>query len=180
MRAAYLLGFRGAGKTTLGRGLARGVGWTFLDLDEEWEKRNGISILNFVERNGEQRFRETESLLLAEVNYLACTERLPQPLVIATGGGIVDMEASRQTLLASPLPKILIEVGEEELWARLSGQAERRKIGGLSDPQALNALLAFRRPFYEKIATYRLKNQDITQSLIELKRLLSGLWQAAP
>jgi len=109
-----------------------------------------------------------------------CAGSLPQPLVIATGGGIVDAEASRQTLLASPLPKILIEVGEEELWARLSGQVERRKIGELSDPQALSSLLARRRPFYEKIATYRLKNQDITQSLIELKRLLSGLWQAAP
>jgi shikimate kinase len=66
------------------------------------------------------------------------------------------------------------------LWERLKGQPERRKIGELRDPAALGALLAERRPGYEKVATHRLKKNDMTQALIELKHLLRSLWPDAP
>jgi shikimate kinase len=174
MRAAYLLGFRGAGKTTLGRRLAGVLGWDFLDLDEEWERRRGRTILEFVESQGIAAFRREEELLLAEA------ERSPNPAggagrLVATGGGVVDWRPpSREILRASPHPKIWLKADGETLWRRLEAKPERRKIGELSSITALQALLQKREPFYAEIATYTVENQDITQAFIELKRLVPG------
>jgi shikimate kinase len=160
------VGFRGAGKTTLGKMLAQELGWKFLDLDEEWERRRGQTILGFVDQNGIEPFREEEFELLREA------EALEEPTLVATGGGLVDHPASLEFLERSPRPKIYLEVEASLLWARLLAQPERRKIGKLTSFESLQALLNFRRPRYEKIATFRVVNRDITQALIETKQLL--------
>jgi XRE family aerobic/anaerobic benzoate catabolism transcriptional regulator len=163
---AYLVGFRGAGKTTLGKMLAQELGWKFLDLDDEWERRRGQSILDFVDENGTEPFRREECALLRE------TEALTEPTLVATGGGLVDHPASLEFLERSRNPKIYLEVDASLLWARLLAQPERRKIGKLTSFEALQALLDSRRPSYEKIATFRVINRDITQALTETKQLL--------
>lgn len=173
MQAAYLLGFRGAGKTTLGSKLAEALGWKFVDLDQEWESLHGQTILEFLEKNGEAAFRQSEHALLQK--FEDSIVKGGASVLVATGGGVVESPASRQLLENSRLAKIYLEVSPEALWQRLSGEPERRKIGNLANLEALRALLARRQPFYEKIATYSVKNQDITQALIELKHLLRGL-----
>jgi shikimate kinase len=167
IRAIYLLGFRGAGKTTLGKRLAAELGWDFFDLDEEWERRKGTTILGFVDEFGLQKFRESEHELLRE------TASLAGPVLIATGGGVVEYAPSRAFLAAEESPKIFLDVGPDELWRRLQDQPERRKIGELTSQEALEKLLLQRLPHYAKIATYRVGNRDITSALIEIKQSLA-------
>lgn len=76
----YLIGFMGSGKTTTGKELARKLGWNFLDLDEEIEKKTGMPIREIFSIKGEAWFRQTESETLAETGILSRT-------VVATGGG---------------------------------------------------------------------------------------------
>jgi len=167
IRAIYLLGFRGAGKTTLGKRLATELGWDFFDLDEEWERRQGTTILDFVEEFGLQKFRESEHELLRE------TASLAGPVLIATGGGVVEYAPSRAFLMTEESPKIFLDVEADELWRRLESQPERRKIGGLTSQEAMEKLLLQRLPHYAKIATYRVGNRDITSALIEIKQSLA-------
>ena len=172
---AYLLGFRGAGKTTVGRMLAAQLGWGFLDLDEEWETREGRTIVSFVQDRGEPAFRESEEVILREVeeSFRPGGARERGGWLVATGGGVVDSPSSREILVSSPWPKIFLSVEESELWDRLRNSEERKKIGQLNSQAALAERLRQRLPHYEKIATYRVANRDISQSLAELNRLLA-------
>lgn len=169
MKSFYLIGFRGAGKTTLGQKLAAELGFDFVDLDQVWEERRGISIVDFVARNGVDAFRAEEEQLLAEF------ERDPRTLVIATGGGIVEWPFSRELLERSRRPKIYLELDAKTLWQRLENSPERKKIGDLENMGRLAALLEKRRPFYEKIATFRVENRAITESLARIKKFLTDV-----
>ena len=82
----YLVGFMGAGKTTVGRSLARRMGWRFDDIDERIEKRERRSVSTIFAQNGEAYFRQLERQMLYEL--------LPERnIVVATGGGtFVDPE----------------------------------------------------------------------------------------
>ena len=159
----WLLGFRGSGKTTLGRALARDLNLDFLDLDEEFERRHG-SILTYVDRHGLDSFRAEEARILNEEAASAAPAR-----IVATGGGFVDWEESRKILGSAAGDRIWLDPPAEALWQRLQGYPERLKIGGLGNLSALRALLEKRRPFYAEIATFRLESQDISECLALLK-----------
>lgn len=161
MKTIYLIGFRAAGKTTVGRALAEKLGWDFFDLDSLWEKRTGETINEFVEKNGLEKFRRGEESILSEMEAVATGPHR----VVATGGGLVDWAPSVGLLLRAAAPKIYLEVPEEELWARLQRQPERRKIGDLHSFEQMKNLLQSRRVIYEKIATYRVPSRDITGAL---------------
>ena len=80
----YLAGFMASGKTTIGRMLAERLGWTFIDLDQEIETRQGASIPEIFDRHGEPEFRRIETeALRAHVRTIQCG----QPSVVALGGG---------------------------------------------------------------------------------------------
>lgn len=95
----WLIGFRAAGKTTLGRALAAELGSSFLDLDEELERREGRTILELVAAEGEAAFRDREEALLREVGAR-------EGVVVATGGGCVEREATRDFLATHAWPKV--------------------------------------------------------------------------
>ena len=92
MNAIWIVGFMGAGKSTVGKALARRLGWTFVDLDDEIEAAAGASIAGIFAQRGEPAFRalETEALrrLIAR----------PGDFVIALGGGAFTIEANRGLL----------------------------------------------------------------------------------
>ena len=80
----YLTGFMASGKTTIGRRLADELGWTFVDIDEEIEAQEGISIAEIFDMRGEQEFRKVESAVICR--HIADVEK-GRPTVIALGGG---------------------------------------------------------------------------------------------
>jgi shikimate kinase len=80
----YLVGFMGSGKTTIGRSLAEELGWRFLDIDIEIERREGKTVAQIFAEDGEQRFRDLESATLARtVSHV----QSGNPCVVAAGGG---------------------------------------------------------------------------------------------
>ncbi len=90
----FLVGLPGAGKSTLGRQLARRLGKTFVDADAELERKLGVTIPTIFEIEGETTFRDREEAVLAELVELA-------GIVLATGGGAVLRLANRERLKAN-------------------------------------------------------------------------------
>lgn len=164
----FLIGFRGAGKTTLGQKIARELDWEFADLDLEWEKSFG-SILKFVETHGIEKFRESEANFLRQW----IERNNPRPQIIATGGGVVDSDDSFGQLTAVASEKIFLDPPVEWLWERLRGEPDRLKIGDIKDFSDLEALWHKRRLKYQQIATFRVDNQDITQALRQIAKHLA-------
>src|SRR5262249_35187521 len=91
MAVIFLIGYRGSGKTTVARMLAQRLGWTWLDADEELERRAGRTIRTIFAEEGESGFRDREATLLEELAGR-------RECVVATGGGVVLRETNRQRL----------------------------------------------------------------------------------
>lgn len=144
----HLIGMPGAGKTTLGRGLATHYGVPFYDLDEELVRRQGRSIADIFSQEGEAHFRELEADTLRAV--LAEHEKL----VLATGGGTPCFHQNLELLLATGLT-LYLAVPVEELVRRLvKAAASRPLLANLPDPKALEIRLretfAAREQFYTR------------------------------
>jgi XRE family aerobic/anaerobic benzoate catabolism transcriptional regulator len=146
-RVVALLGLRGAGKTTIGRQLARRLRVRFVELDREIEKAADMSLAELFSMYGEDYYRRLERETLAEV----LAEKRPagkRPMVLATGGGIV---ASPETyaLLKKSAVTVWLRAEPEDHWNRVVRQGDRRPMA--DHPQAmadLRALLAAREPLY--------------------------------
>jgi shikimate kinase len=89
--AIFLIGMMGAGKSTVGRLLARRSGFEFVDCDRELEARSGVTIATIFELEGEEGFRRRESALIDELTQRPRT-------VLATGGGAILNEENRRHL----------------------------------------------------------------------------------
>ncbi|EJP61023.1 pentafunctional AROM polypeptide [Beauveria bassiana ARSEF 2860] len=94
-RSIFLIGMRGAGKTTAGNWIAKSLGWKSVDLDHELERRSGQPIPEIIAKHGWDGFREQELQLLRDV-----VERQPLGYVISCGGGIVETAEARDLLKA--------------------------------------------------------------------------------
>jgi shikimate kinase len=90
----FLVGLPGAGKSTLGRQLARRLGKTFIDADAELERKLGVTIATIFEIEGEASFRDREEAALVELAAMT-------NIVLATGGGVIMRPANRERLKAN-------------------------------------------------------------------------------
>lgn len=164
-RPIFLVGMMGAGKTTIGRQLARQLGREFLDLDHELEARCGVRVSLIFDIEGEEGFRRRESALLQE-----CAQRTD--VVIATGGGAVLAEANRRCLREHGLV-IYLRTRGDELYRRVARDRSRPLLQ-TADPRARIAdLLAQREPLYEEVASLVFETgvmpvSQVVQSLIPL------------
>jgi shikimate kinase len=139
----------GAGKSSIGRQLAKRMGWPFRDSDAVLEERFGCSVRSFFEREGEASFRDAESLVLDELTLLG-------EQVLATGGGAVLRDANRQ-LLTERCTVVYLQCSPDELFRRLRTDTQRPLLQ-VSDPRArLVELHAQRDPLYRGVAHFVLE-----------------------
>lgn len=134
----------GAGKTTIGRGVAELLGLSFHDLDHEIEVHCGAAIPLIFDIEGEAGFRQRESALLAELS--AHTD-----VVVATGGGAVLAPENRGLLRARGFV-VYLETTVDEQLARLARDRKRPLLAAPDRRERLLALAAEREPLYREIA----------------------------
>ncbi len=147
-RHVALVGFMGAGKSTLGAAVASRLGRRFLDLDVELERDTGSTVAELFER-GEGEFRETEARLAASV--LA----LPEPIVVALGGGAVLAPATR-ALLRERAVTVLLDTPVDRSWHRVRGSA--RPLA--QEEASFRQLHQERGPVYDEVADARARDVD--------------------
>ncbi len=140
----YLVGFMGAGKTTVGRLLAAELQREFFDTDSLVVEKSGRSIADIFATQGEMAFRELETAVIADLANRPVA-------VVATGGGAVLSSANRKIMRATG-QTIYLEWASDILLGRISGDASRPLTVATSDePDAeLARMLEARRPAYEQ------------------------------
>ena len=168
MTSIFLIGPMGAGKSSVGRALARRLGQRFVDSDREIVERCGVDIPTIFEYEGEAGFRERESRMLDELTALP-------DIVLATGGGAVLREDNRRRL-AERGHVVLLSVDLSEQLRRVAFDPNRPLLQS-ADPEArLRELMAERTPIYRALADVEISTDSrrmyhvVTRILRHLKR----------
>jgi shikimate kinase len=133
----YLVGFMGAGKTSVARALARRLGWPFIDVDDLIEKREHQSVTSLFAKRGEAYFRAVERAVLAE-------QLDRRHVVVATGGGTF-VDPQNRSLINNDGASVWLDVPLERLIARVPADG-RRPLA--SDRTEFERLYHARRPCY--------------------------------
>src|SRR5579871_5761700 len=139
-----LIGLRGAGKSTLGKLLAKKIGWNFVELNKEIEEQNGLSVAEIIALYGQEGFRRLEQAALTQL--LARKELT----VLATGGGIVSEPVTFDLILSS-FYTIWLKAEPEEHMARVRKQGDLRPMADDRSAMAeLRNILKSREPLYAR------------------------------
>jgi len=167
-----LIGFMGAGKSSVGQALGKRLGWTFEDLDDRIERREQRTVPDIFRDSGEAGFRRAEHAALRE---LLSESRTGAGKIIALGGGAFVQPKNAGMIEVSRIPSVFLDADAAELWRRCRKQAakqgvERPLLGGTL--QKFRALYEARRPSYLK-ASFR---QDTIGKTVE--EVVAALVQA--
>ena len=156
--AKVLLGFMGAGKSTI----ARGLDPDYIDMDALIEERLGMSIADFFAEKGEVAFRQVESEVLAD---LLKTDR-----VVSTGGGVVISQRNRDLLETNP-DNIYLKADFETLYQRIAADKDNQRPLFLNNSkEELASIFQERQAWYEEVASQvldvtKLSPEEITEEL---------------
>jgi XRE family aerobic/anaerobic benzoate catabolism transcriptional regulator len=141
-----LIGLRGAGKSTLGKMLAKTIGWTFVELNKEIERLSDLSVAEIIALYGQEGFRRKEQEALADL--LAQGE----PVVLATGGGIVSEPVTFDLVLSS-FYTVWLRASPEEHMGRVRKQGDLRPMAdNRAAMDELRTILLSREPLYARAA----------------------------
>ncbi len=141
-----LVGMPGCGKSTVGRHLARQLGWRFVDSDHEIERQIGGSIRMFFEQQGEPAFRDLEQQVVTALSRQT-------GVVLATGGGSTLREANRIALKAG-CKVVYLRSTPEELFRRLRHDTQRPLLQVKDPLKRLRDLFRERDPLYRDAADF--------------------------
>lgn len=162
-RPIVFVGPMAAGKTSLGRRVAKELGVPFVDTDAVFQGRHGV-ITEFFEKQGEAEFRRIEAEIIAE--------QLAEPglRIVALGGGAVLTDSTRELLRGFPVVLLMTTQAAVLRTANLSRRPLLR-----DDPEAWGRILEVRRPLYEEVAdvtfrTDRATKEQLSRRVIEWAR----------
>lgn len=163
----FLIGLMGAGKTTIGRVLARERRLDFVDSDHEIVARCGVSIPTIFEIEGEAGFRRRESAVIDEL-----TQR--HGIVLATGGGAV-LDPENRLRLKTRGTVVYLHGQPQELWLRTRHDRNRPLLQTADPLRKLQELYAVRHPLYVETAHIVLDTgrQSVASLVARLERLLA-------
>ncbi|MCS7202943.1 MAG: shikimate kinase [Thermodesulfovibrio sp.] len=166
-----LVGFMGTGKTTVGKVVAKKIGYDFVDVDEVIEKLTGMTIPDIFAQFGEARFRDIETEVIKLI-----TKKTKQ--VIATGGGAVLREENIQALRRNGII-FCLEASEEIIFERVKNSNYRPLLKVEKPIERIRELLSQRKPRYSLsdfiINTDKLTVEEVAEKIInEFERLESG------
>lgn len=166
----FLVGMMGAGKSTVGKCLAERLGMDFVDLDEELERRCGVSIPFIFREEGEEGFRRRESALIEEFTRA-------KGLVVATGGGAVTQKKNRTLLKNAPIFTVHLKVSAEQCYRRTKN-SDRPLLQCENPLEKITLLLESRNPLYGEVASLTVDTdgkaskrvaEELNQTLINLQ-----------
>jgi shikimate kinase len=165
-----LVGFMGAGKTSVGRALADELAWKFEDLDDRIERREQRKVAEIFRHSGEDEFRRAEHLALKEL----LEERIT-PKVVALGGGAFVQAANAALIEAAEVPTVFLDAAVEELWRRCREQAEKdgteRPLLGGQD--RFRELYEMRRPHYLRASLRQeTRGKAVREIVVEVRQAL--------
>ncbi|MGH7575278.1 MAG: shikimate kinase [Longimicrobiales bacterium] len=141
IKTVVMIGFMGAGKTTVGQILARRLGWRFIDIDKEVERSAGMSIADFFHILGEDAFRTMERRVANQL----CWET---EAVVAPGGGWILRDGALESLPATARV-VWLRVTPDEALRRVFGSAtERPLLRGPKPLERARRIMAEREPLY--------------------------------
>jgi len=163
-----LIGYMGAGKTTVGKGLARETGKRFLDTDELIVKQMNLSINDIFAKYGEAYFRDLETKLIENllIHVSDC--------VISCGGGLPMKEENRPLL--KKLGKVIyLNVNETDILRRLKNDTTRPLLQGPREEVAerIHKMLEIRDPVYRETADIIIKTGRMNSSAV-VKKIING------
>ncbi|WP_284353136.1 shikimate kinase AroK [Pseudomonas putida] len=171
MRNLILVGPMGAGKSTIGRLLAKELRLLFKDSDKEIELRCGANIPWIFDKEGEPGFRDREQAMIAELCEL-------DGVVLATGGGAVMREANRQALHQGGRV-IYLHASVEQQVGRTARDRNRPLLRTANPEATLRALLETRDPLYREIADVVVETDERPPRMVVID-ILERLQQLPP
>jgi shikimate kinase len=166
LTSLFLIGPMGAGKSTVGRLLAKKTNNTFIDSDEEIEHRSGASISWIFDKEGEEGFRRREQAMIDEL-----TQR--QKIVLATGGGTIIQSNNRQHLSGRGYV-VYLYTSVEKQWERTQSKQHRPLLQQENAQQVLLDLFLIRDPLYSQVADITV-NTDYCNAMITTLNIMRQL-----
>ena len=150
VRTVFLVGFMGAGKSSVGRALSVRLGWDFEDLDERIQAREGRNIGQIFRESGEAEFRRAEADALREL----VGELRDSPRVVGLGGGAFVQPENAALLAQMQAPIVFLDASVDELFRRCEQEKVERPLR--QDQKRFRDLYEARRPHYT-IGTQRVE-----------------------
>ncbi len=159
----YLIGLMGAGKTTIGRQLAKVLHLPFYDSDKAIEELTGVDIPTIFEYEGEEGFRVREQTMIKELTQL-------NGIILATGGGVIIKEANRQRLKENGFV-VYLQCSVDKILQRTKRDTQRPLLQTDTPRKKIETLFSEREAFYLSCADFKIETSAMQSKMVVQKIL---------
>lgn len=154
----FLIGFMGAGKSTIARTLQKELGFPLVEMDERIVQEQGMSINDIFAQYGEAHFREIESQLVVDLGK-------QEPSIVSCGGGVVVRPENTQNMKKSGRI-VLLKASPETIFERVKNSTDRPILNGHMNVEYIAELMEKRRALYEEAADITIQTDGKTREQI--------------